>query len=147
PARRHRPRGGVARVGRIRLRHRDHPVCRRRDDALSRLLGRRVTQVSAQGSATGARSNLPPPAATAPAETVAKTRLHDQTGTGRRIEDYAIIGDTGTCALIARSGSIDWFCPPNFDSPACFAALLGTDDNGGWLIAPAERPRAVRRRY
>ncbi|MGI5249582.1 glycoside hydrolase family 15 protein [Actinacidiphila glaucinigra] len=53
------------------------------------------------------------------------------------IEDYAIIGDLQTVALVSRSGSIDWLCLPRFDSSACFAALLGDEDNGNWRIAPA----------
>ena len=64
-----------------------------------------------------------------------------------RIEDYAVIGDTQTAALVGRDGSIDWLCLPRFDSAACFAALLGTPENGRWLIAPADPVRAVRRRY
>src|ERR1700745_2805480 len=64
-----------------------------------------------------------------------------------RIEDYALIGDCRTAALVGRDGSIDWLCWPRFDSAACFAALLGTADNGRWLIAPPDAPLAVSRRY
>ncbi len=64
-----------------------------------------------------------------------------------RIEDYALIGDTQTAALVGRDGSIDWMCIPRFDSPACFAALLGDESNGRWLLAPADEVRRVERRY
>jgi GH15 family glucan-1,4-alpha-glucosidase len=64
-----------------------------------------------------------------------------------RIEDYALIGDCKTAALVGRDGSIDWLCWPRFDSAACFAALLGDDDNGRWLIAPKHAPLGVTRRY
>ncbi|MEU4093100.1 glycoside hydrolase family 15 protein [Streptomyces sp. NPDC026673] len=57
------------------------------------------------------------------------------------IEDYAIIGDLQTVALVSRSGSIDWLCLPRFDSSACFAALLGDEDNGNWRIAPTSAGR------
>lgn len=64
-----------------------------------------------------------------------------------RIEDYALIGDCQTAALVGRDGSIDWLCFPRFDSPACFAGLLGTPEHGRWQLAPAEGHRSVRRRY
>jgi GH15 family glucan-1,4-alpha-glucosidase len=63
------------------------------------------------------------------------------------IEDYAIIADTQTAALVGRNGSIDWLCVPRFDSGAIFAALLGTDENGHWTIAPAGTVTSVKRRY
>ena len=58
-----------------------------------------------------------------------------------------MIGDCHSAALISKEGSIDWLCVPNFDSPACFAALVGTPENGHWSISPAEPIRGVRRRY
>ncbi len=63
------------------------------------------------------------------------------------IEDYALIGDTHTAALVSRSGSIDWLCLPRFDSPACFAALLGDERHGRWLIEPAGEVSSVHRAY
>lgn len=65
----------------------------------------------------------------------------------QRIEDYAVIGDTQTAALVGRDGSIDWLCFPRFDSGACFAALLGTTDHGRWRLAPSSPVREVRRAY
>ena len=63
------------------------------------------------------------------------------------IEDYAMIGDCHTAALVARNGSIDWLCLPRFDSGACFAALLGNEEHGRWLLAPEGEVRGVSRRY
>ena len=64
-----------------------------------------------------------------------------------RIEDYGLIGDLQTAALVGRDGSIDWLCFPRFDSGACFAALLGNADNGRWLLAPDCKVERVERRY
>ncbi|MGA5504991.1 glycoside hydrolase family 15 protein [Streptomyces umbrinus] len=68
-----------------------------------------------------------------------------------RIEDYALVGDLLTAALVGCDGSLDWLCLPRFDSPACFAALLGDENNGRWLIAPVDADTdervTVRRRY
>ena len=62
------------------------------------------------------------------------------------IEDYALLGDTETVALVSREGSIDWLCLPHYDSPACFAALLGTPEHGRWLLGPAQ-PATTTRQY
>lgn len=81
----------------------------------------------------------------------AKTAIEARTFMSSRIEDYALIGDCETAALVSKGGSIDWLCWPRFDSAACFAALLGDANNGRWRIAPttvgAQAKVQVRRRY
>ncbi len=67
--------------------------------------------------------------------------------TQSRIEDYAFLSDTQTAALVSREGCMDWLCFPRFDSPACFASLLGEKKNGCWLFAPKEHIERVSRRY
>jgi GH15 family glucan-1,4-alpha-glucosidase len=63
------------------------------------------------------------------------------------IENYALIGDCETAALVGKNGSIDWLCWPDFSSPACFAALIGTEQNGRWLLAPKNTSKRISRRY
>ena len=63
------------------------------------------------------------------------------------IEDYALIGDCLTAALVSREGSIDWLCWPSFDSDACFAALLGTREHGHWQISPEAKVHSTKRAY
>ena len=70
-----------------------------------------------------------------------------RTDHGIRIEDYAMIGDLGSAALVGRNGSIDWLCWPRFNSDACFSALLGEPEHGRWLIAPKDDAVRVTRRY
>src|SRR5258706_4773405 len=84
-----------------------------------------------------------------PAEGTRQPKLNARLGhrMALRIENYAIIGDCKTAALVGRDGSIDWLCWPRFDSAACFAALLGTPENGRWLIGPSCPPLDVKRRY
>ena len=63
------------------------------------------------------------------------------------LEDYAIIGDCETVALVSRRGSIDWLCWPRFDSGACFAAMLGTSEHGRWVVEALDPDAQVTRRY
>ncbi|NJP25142.1 glycoside hydrolase family 15 protein [Microbispora sp. CL1-1] len=67
--------------------------------------------------------------------------------TGMRIEDYALVGDMQSAALVGRDGSIDWLCLPRFDSPSCFTRLLGDESNGFWRLAAAGQEQATRRAY
>jgi GH15 family glucan-1,4-alpha-glucosidase len=67
--------------------------------------------------------------------------------TTAKIEDYAFLSDTQSGALVSRDGCVDWLCLPRFDSPACFASLLGEKKNGCWLFSPEEKIDKVSRRY
>jgi len=69
------------------------------------------------------------------------------TTNGTKIEDYAFLSDTQTGALVSRDGCVDWLCFPRFDSPACFASLLGGRENGRWFFHPDEKIERTRRRY
>ena len=64
-----------------------------------------------------------------------------------RIEDYGLIGDQESAALVGRTGAVDWLCLPRFDSASCFSALLGDDRHGRWLVAPAGEVQTTARRY
>jgi GH15 family glucan-1,4-alpha-glucosidase len=68
-------------------------------------------------------------------------------GIGMLLEDFGLIGDMQSAALVGRNGSVDWLCLPRFDSPSCFAALLGDERHGRWLVAPRDEVRATSRRY
>lgn len=77
----------------------------------------------------------------------ARKKKHQQPLHGTKIEDYALIGDCETAGLVSCEGSIDWLCWPSFSSGACFAALLGTSDNGFWKIAPSAKIKTIHRQY
>src|SRR6478672_3816508 len=64
-----------------------------------------------------------------------------------QIEDYGFLSDTQSGALVSRDGCVDWLCLPRFDSPACFASLVGESKNGHWRFFPKEEPVEMRRRY
>jgi GH15 family glucan-1,4-alpha-glucosidase len=83
----------------------------------------------------------------APWERDFDVRRHANAAAAPLIEDHALIGDLGTAALVASDGTIDFLCLPDFDSDACFASLLGTNENGYWKLSPAVPVRARRRRY
>ena len=97
------------------------------------------------GSADGGSADK----AVAPTAGKSPGPLHDdrQQAAPRLIEDYAIVGDRKTAALIHKSGSLDWLCLPRFDSPAAFASLLGGPENGYWSIAPTDPEATTNRRY
>ncbi|HEV7752449.1 MAG TPA: trehalase-like domain-containing protein, partial [Baekduia sp.] len=63
------------------------------------------------------------------------------------LEEYGLIGDLESAALVGRNGSIDWLCLPRFDSASCFAALLGDERHGRWLLTPSGQVQAIARRY
>src|SRR5205823_13286123 len=99
-----------------------------------------------RGNGRGVRSSIP----SRGRETLPAVRARDREPLGTayvRIEDYALIGDLQAAALVSRAGSIDWLCFPRFDSGACFASLLGNEEDGRWLIEPNEPARSVTRRY
>ncbi len=98
----------------------------------------------AAGREQSARSQ---PTASSPDDPNPKRPAHDPAYVAPPIEDYALIGDCRTAALVSKGGSIDWLCWPRFDSPACFAALLGSPGNGRWRIAPVSPTVTITRRY
>src|SRR5690348_3071645 len=107
---------------------------------LSDIVGRDSSERPAPPRVTPFRPQSPP-------STVAGRRRFIGSDLPLDIEDYALIGDCTTAALVGRNGSIDWLCLPRFDSNACFSALLGTSEHGRWRICPADPSPRVRRAY
>jgi carbohydrate kinase (thermoresistant glucokinase family) len=129
------------------------------DDIVTAIVHALVLKVSEKRSVVGTRARLERPAVTQIKPCLQQTYpTVDPLPRGRigvpikpdlplRIEDYALIGDCTTAALVGRNGSIDWLCWPRFDSNACFAALLATSEHGRWRISPADPAPRVSRAY
>ena len=80
-------------------------------------------------------------------EAIIAIRVQGARCLGENISAYALIGDLGTAALVSTGGNLSWLCWPDFDSEACFASILGTDENGIWSLAPNSRSSSTMRRY
>src|SRR5688572_23571858 len=89
----------------------------------------------------------PCPTASPPRGRPPLPRAEGETSMASKIEDYGLIGNGRTAALISKSGSIDWLCAPRFDSDACFTSLLGYDEHGRWSIRPTVGVREQRQSY